>query len=73
MSKDGRHLGRHGGAVVRYCHHLLFARRSLKGKLADGSKVAVGGAMLASLNTASEYGFGGVIAALPGFVQWPMR
>ncbi|HBT4645337.1 TPA: GntP family permease [Klebsiella aerogenes] len=47
----------------------LFAGRSLKGKLADGSKVAVGGAMLASLNTASEYGFGGVIAALPGFVQ----
>lgn len=48
---------------------LLFAGRSLKGKLADGSKVAVGGAMLAALNTASEYGFGGVIAALPGFVQ----
>ncbi|HFQ7089137.1 TPA: GntP family permease [Raoultella planticola ATCC 33531] len=47
----------------------LFAWHSLKGKLADGSKVAVGGAMLASLNTASEYGFGGVIAALPGFVQ----
>ncbi len=47
----------------------LFAGRSLKGKLADGSKVAVGGAMLAALNTASEYGFGGVIAALPGFVQ----
>lgn len=47
----------------------LFAGRSLKGKLADGSKVAVGGAMLAALNTASKYGFGGVIAALPGFVQ----
>ena len=47
----------------------LFAGRSLKGKLADGSKVAVGGAMLAALNTASEYGFGGVIATLPGFVQ----
>lgn len=47
----------------------LFAGRSLKGKLADGSKVAAGGAMLAALNTASEYGFGGVIAALPGFVQ----
>ncbi|HFZ2457302.1 TPA: GntP family permease [Klebsiella aerogenes] len=47
----------------------LFAGRSLKGRLADGSKVAVGGAMLAALNTASEYGFGGVIAALPGFVQ----
>lgn len=47
----------------------LFAWRSLCGKLAEGSRAAVGGAMLASLNTASEYGFGGVIAALPGFVQ----
>jgi len=28
---------------------------------------AVGGAMLAALNTGSEYGFGAVIAALPGF------
>jgi H+/gluconate symporter-like permease len=27
----------------------------------------VAGALLASLNTASEYGFGGVIALLPGF------
>ena len=29
--------------------------------------VAVGGALLATLNTGSEYGFGAVIAALPGF------
>ena len=28
---------------------------------------AVGGALVATLNTASEYGFGAVIAALPGF------
>jgi H+/gluconate symporter-like permease len=28
----------------------------------------VGGALLAAMNTASEYGFGGVIAALPGFI-----
>jgi len=31
--------------------------------------VAVAGALLASLNTASEYGFGAVIALLPGFVM----
>jgi H+/gluconate symporter-like permease len=30
---------------------------------------AAGGAMLAALNTGSEYGFGAVIAALPGFAQ----
>jgi H+/gluconate symporter-like permease len=31
--------------------------------------VAVGGALLATLNTGSEYGFGAVIAALPGFTS----
>ena len=35
---------------------------------AEGTKSAVSGAMLASMNTASEYGFGAVIAALPGFL-----
>lgn len=45
----------------------LFAWRPVLGKFADGSKAAVAGALLASLNTASEYGFGGVIALLPGF------
>lgn len=43
-----------------------FARVS--SRFADGSKAAVGGALLAAMNTASEYGFGGVIAALPGFI-----
>ncbi|HTJ92603.1 MAG TPA: GntP family permease [Pararobbsia sp.] len=37
-------------------------------KFASGTKAAVGGALLAAMNTASEYGFGGVIAALPGFL-----
>ncbi len=37
-------------------------------RFAEGSKSAVGGALLASMNTASEYGFGAVIAALPGFL-----
>ncbi len=32
-----------------------------------GINAAIGGALLASMNTASEYGFGGVIANLPGF------
>ena len=35
---------------------------------AEGSKSAIGGALLAGMNTASEYGFGAVIAALPGFL-----
>ena len=37
-------------------------------KFADGTKSAVAGSLLAAMNTASEYGFGGVIAALPGFL-----
>ena len=43
------------------------AWRRERSALAAGSQVAVGGAMLAAMNTASEYGFGAVIAALPGF------
>jgi H+/gluconate symporter-like permease len=45
-----------------------FAWRPVVAKFADGSKAAVAGALLSSLNTASEYGFGGVIALLPGFM-----
>ncbi|HYZ30726.1 MAG TPA: GntP family permease, partial [Crenalkalicoccus sp.] len=47
---------------------LIFAYREVAARFAEGSKAAVGGALLASLNTASEYGFGAVIAALPGFL-----
>jgi H+/gluconate symporter-like permease len=46
---------------------LVFAWRPVIAKFADGTKAAVAGALLASMNTASEYGFGGVIALLPGF------
>lgn len=45
---------------------LLGAKR-LKDKVQQGTNQAVSGAMLAALNTGSEYGFGAVIAALPGF------
>ncbi|QOT75975.1 GntP family permease [Cupriavidus basilensis] len=41
---------------------------AVRERFADGSKSAIGGALLAAMNTASEYGFGGVIAALPGFL-----
>jgi H+/gluconate symporter-like permease len=47
---------------------VVFAFGSLKERFADGSKAAVAGALLAATNTASEYGFGAVIAALPGFL-----
>ncbi|MFN3702107.1 GntP family permease [Thermomonas sp.] len=47
---------------------LLFAWKAVKASFAEGSKSAISGALLAGMNTASEYGFGAVIAALPGFL-----
>ena len=47
---------------------LLLAWNRVFRHFAEGTKAAVSGALLASINTASEYGFGAVIAALPGFV-----
>jgi H+/gluconate symporter-like permease len=47
---------------------LAFAFRTVSRKFAEGSKAAVGGALLASMNTASEYGFGAVISSMPGFL-----
>jgi H+/gluconate symporter-like permease len=40
----------------------------IKQRFAEGAKSAVAGSLLAAMNTASEYGFGGVIASLPGFL-----
>ena len=47
---------------------LFFAFRTVTAKFGEGSKSAIGGSLLASMNTASEYGFGAVIATLPGFL-----
>ncbi len=46
---------------------LVLGYRRIGERLRKGLELAVSGSLLASLNTASEYGFGGVIAALPGF------
>nr|WP_294545226.1 GntP family permease [uncultured Rhodopila sp.] len=46
----------------------LTAFTAVTRRFAEGSKPAVAGALLASINTATEYGFGSVIAALPGFI-----
>jgi len=47
---------------------VVFAFKPVSSKFAEGSKAAIAGSLLASLNTATEYGFGAVIAALPGFL-----
>jgi len=56
-----------GALVAGILTVLALAFRPLREKFAEGSKGAVAGALLAAMNTASEYGFGAVIAALPGF------
>lgn len=46
---------------------LLYWKRVLEG-IQEGLNKSIGGALLATMNTGAEFGFGGVIAALPGFV-----
>lgn len=56
------------GALMLGCLFLtLVAFRSIRLKFREGGQVAVAGAMLAAVNTGSEFGFGAVVAALPGF------
>ncbi|WP_022682838.1 GntP family permease [Sphingobium bisphenolivorans] len=57
-----------GALLMGIATILLFAFPAVARGFAEGSKAAVGGALLAGMNTAVEYGFGGVIAALPGFL-----
>ncbi|MEH7568874.1 transporter [Priestia megaterium] len=46
---------------------ILYNWREVQSKFKEGISISIGGALLATMNTASEYGFGGIIAALPGF------
>jgi H+/gluconate symporter-like permease len=57
-----------GALLVGIACVLAFAWKPVISSFVEGSKPAIGGALLASMNTASEYGFGAVIAALPGFL-----
>ncbi len=57
-----------GALLVGILAVIAFAWRPVFAGFASGTRTAIGGALLASMNTASEYGFGAVIAALPGFL-----
>ncbi|MCD9030897.1 GntP family permease [Luteimonas sp. Y-2-2-4F] len=57
-----------GALLVGILSVIAFAWRPVLASFAEGSRTAIAGALLASMNTASEYGFGAVIAALPGFL-----
>ncbi|TBR08775.1 MAG: GntP family permease [Lysobacter sp.] len=57
-----------GALLVGIASVIVLAWKPVTRGFVDGSRAAIGGALLASMNTASEYGFGAVIAALPGFL-----
>ncbi len=57
-----------GALLIGIASVLLFAWKPVIKSFAEGTRSAISGAMLAAMNTASEYGFGAVIAALPGFL-----
>ena len=57
-----------GALLVGILSILLLAWKSVASSFAEGTKAAISGSLLAAMNTASEYGFGAVIAALPGFL-----
>jgi H+/gluconate symporter-like permease len=48
---------------------LLYDWKRVTHKFKEGLNQSIGGSLLATMNTSVEYGFGGVIAALPGFAK----
>jgi H+/gluconate symporter-like permease len=48
---------------------LLYDWKRVTHKFKEGLNQSIGGSLLATMNTGAEYGFGGVIAALPGFAK----
>lgn len=47
---------------------VLFSFKTIFINFSENTKSAISGAMLAAMNTGTEYGFGAIIAALPGFL-----
>lgn len=57
-----------GALILGICTIVALAFSTIASRFAEATRTAVAGALLASMNTAMEYGFGAVMAALPGFV-----
>ncbi|WP_409305843.1 GntP family permease [Peribacillus sp. SCS-155] len=53
--------------IVGIVATILYDWKRVTSKFKEGINASIGGSLLATMNTAAEYGFGGVIAALPGF------
>ena len=55
--------------IVGIVSALFYNWKRVTFKFKDGLNLSIAGALLATMNTASEYGFGGVISSLPGFAK----
>jgi H+/gluconate symporter-like permease len=55
--------------VVGIITSLLYDWKRVSSKFKEGINQSISGSLLATMNTGAEYGFGGVIAALPGFAK----
>ncbi|PFN99381.1 transporter [Bacillus sp. AFS076308] len=55
--------------VVGIVSSLLYDWKRVTKNFKEGLNTAIGGSLLATMNTGAEYGFGGIIAALPGFAK----
>lgn len=53
--------------VVGIVSSLAFDWKRVTANIKEGLNMSIAGSLLATMNTGAEYGFGGVIAALPGF------
>ncbi|SFB13633.1 MULTISPECIES: GntP family permease [unclassified Bacillus (in: firmicutes)] len=53
--------------IVGIVATILYDWKRVTQNFKEGLNASIGGSLLATMNTAAEYGFGGVIAALPGF------
>jgi H+/gluconate symporter-like permease len=53
--------------IVGIITAIMFDYRRVSTSFKEGVNASIGGSLLAVMNTASEYGFGAIIAALPGF------
>ena len=57
-----------GALILGILTVVALAFKTMRSNFAQGTQAAVAGSLLASMNTASEYGFGAVMSSLPGFL-----
>lgn len=55
--------------IVGIVSSLFYDWKRVFQNLKEGLNTAIAGSLLATMNTGAEYGFGGIIAALPGFAK----